>query len=60
MTDSFAVGQVVCDDFPQLRKMPTIPLSAAHNIIVKFLIQVIQKGWENKESQTKIPDMINK
>lgn len=59
MTDSFAVCQVVCDNFPKLRKMPTIPLSAAHNVIVKFLIQIIQKGWE-KESQTKISDLINK
>lgn len=60
MTDRFAVSQVVRDDFPQLWKMPTIPLSAAHNVIVKFLIQVIQKGWENKETQKKIADLINK
>lgn len=42
--DSFAVSQVVCDDFSQLWKMPAVPLSAAHNVVVELLIQVIQKG----------------
>lgn len=45
MADSFAVGQVVSDDFSQLRKVPAVPLSAAHDVVVKLLIQVIQKSW---------------
>lgn len=42
--DTFAVSQVVCNDFSQLRKVPAVPLSAAHNVVVELLIQVIQKG----------------
>lgn len=45
MADSFAVGQIVGDDFSQLGKMPAVPFSAAHDVVVKLFIQVIQKTW---------------
>lgn len=48
--NSFTVGQVVCDDFSQLRKVPAVPFSAAHNVVVKLLIQVVQKTWGDKEN----------
>lgn len=32
--DAFAVRQVVCDDFSQLREVPAVPLSAAHYVII--------------------------
>lgn len=44
VADSFAVGQVVCDNFSQLRKVPAVPFPAAHDVVVKLLIQVIQKS----------------
>ena len=47
--DSFAVGQVVCDDFSQFGKVPAVPFSAAHNVVVELLIQVVQKSWDGKE-----------
>lgn len=42
--DSFAVRQVVSDNFSQLWKVPAIPLPAAHDVVVKLLIQVIQES----------------
>lgn len=49
--DSFAVSQVVCDDFSQLREVPAVPLSAAHNVVIELLIQVIQKSLRDKEKK---------
>lgn len=37
----FAVSQVVCDHFSQLREVPAIPLSAAHDVVVELFVQII-------------------
>lgn len=42
--DRFAVNQVICDDFSQLRKVPAVPLPAAHNVVVELLVQVVQES----------------
>lgn len=46
--DGFAVSQVVCDDFPQLGKVPAVPLPAAHDVVVELLVQVIKERWREK------------
>lgn len=51
LADRFAVRQVVCDDFSQFRKVPAVPLPAAHNVVVELLIQVIQKSWRKGEKK---------
>lgn len=40
---TFAVRQVVCDDFAQLREVPTVPFPTAHDVVVQFFVQVIKK-----------------
>lgn len=45
LADTFAVGQVVCDDLAQFREVPAVPLSTAHDIVVQFFVQVIQETW---------------
>lgn len=42
--DGFAVGQIIRDDLPQLREVPAVPLSAAHNVVVELFVQVVQKS----------------
>lgn len=44
--DGLAVRQIVRDNLSQLREVPPVPLSAAHDVIVELLVQVIQKRWK--------------
>ena len=44
LADTLAVCQVVGDDFSQLWEVPAVPLSAAHDVVVQFFIQVIQQS----------------
>merc|ERR1719402_1729435 len=38
-------GEVVCDDLSQLGEVPAVPFSAAHDIVVQFLVQVVKKRY---------------
>ena len=44
--DHLCVCQVIWDNFTQLGKMPTVPFSGSHHVVVQFFVQVIQQCWK--------------
>ena len=41
--DATNVGDVVSDDLAQFGKMPSVPFTGTHHVIVELFVQVIQK-----------------
>lgn len=40
---TFAVHEVIRDDFAQFREVPAVPFPTAHNVVIQFFVQVIKK-----------------
>lgn len=52
----FAEGDVIRNDFRQLGKMPAVPFLAAHDVIVRFFVEIVQKRCTNRQKLTNLSD----
>ena len=43
--DSLSICQVVSDYLAHLREVPSVPFPAPHDVVVQFLVQIIQQGF---------------
>ena len=43
--NSSGIGEVISDNLAELWKVPTVPLPAAHVVVVQLLVQVIQQCY---------------